>query len=855
MELGRILLGPVRSGKSTRLLERFRTTPSRLIVPTATMAEHLTHRLAREGRLLRGHDVTTLATLVNQLAPAASEFIVSPQLTAAEMPVLIRRTLAKFRSRRWQALLGAPGFAATVSSIASEVDAAGYNSQDLSSTADLLRRLHPDAEEFVRFYALFEAEVRSAGRALRGWRLGAATTRLYREGSGPEAWLCDGFYTLTEGEVALLDAARRHVPVTVTLPDGPLAARACRLLEQRGFEVSRCDFSPAPPSVTLTTAHSFESEVTQIAAGILAARAAGRHYREMGVIVRLADPYVPALRTACERFGIPARFYFARPFATTSAFQYADALAQAAISNWDQRLLLTCVRRRDADLAGRRDEVDFELRRRIPASGIPNLADLLMFTPFLATLERLDQVRERALRPPVWEKLLGAEAAGIAELLAAATAILPDRPMTLATYWADVRAMATETPVREEDGRRDVVHVMDAVEARQWQLPIVFCAGLLEGIFPQYPTEDALFPDSVRRQLNELGLALRTMADRQAEERFLFTVATTRATSELYLSYPRFDRQGERTLPAFALAGIPVHDGDSQAILPYVDHQYPAARATRITEDRLRKELARRHASASPSGIETFLHCPFQFFGRYTLRLQNAPPEPGERLDALAQGTIVHEVLFRLAERGHRPLEELFDAIYERLCRERNIPPGYLAEVERLKMLRDLRSFERDFKPAPGGHPHLEQRLEFACSADLQIRARIDRYDVFPEGTVAAYDYKYSKAANVTKRQDSEQYVQGGLYLLGLQKSLGLAPRSFHYVALRDSAKISGWQDPESLREMMQRAESLTQQVMARVRDGEIDVRPADREKCQYCDFESACRIRTQQTQLVQVAG
>ncbi len=846
MQPGRILLGPLGSGKSTRLLDLFRAAPSRLIVPTATLAEHLRHQLAREGRLVRGHEVTTLATLVNEFAVA------DPQVSPGELHILIRRTLARFRSRRWQPLLATPGFAITLASISSEIDAAGYNSQDLSATADLLRRVHPDAEEFVRFYQQLEAEVRQAGRALRGWRLSAATMRLYREGCPPQAWLCDGFFSLTEGEVALLDAARRHVPVTVTLPDAAPSARACRLLEQRGFEIQHCHHISPTATVILATGHSFENEVMQVARGILDARAAGHSYREIGVIVRAAEPYIPALRTACERFGIPAKFYFARPLFSTPAFQYLDALTNAAVSNWDQRLLLTCVRRQQADLGTRRDEVEFELRRRIPANGIPNLADLLLFTPFLESLERFEAQRERSLKPAQWEALLARETPAVANLLSSVTGILPDRAIPLASYWADVRAMAAETPVRDDDPQRDGVHIMDAYEARQWRLPVVFCVGLLEGTFPQHPTEDALFPDQVRRQLNEMGLALRTMADRQAEERFLFAVATTRATVAITLSYPRFDRLGERTLPAFALEKIPVTDWDTRAILPFTQHQYAAARAERISSDGLREALATRHASASPSGIESFLGCPFQFFARYTLKLKDAPSEPGERLDALAQGSIVHDVLARLSTRGRRSIEQLFDEVYERLCRERNIPPGYLAEVERLKMLRDLRNFERDFKPAPGGIPHLEERLEFPCGPDLQIRARIDRYDVFPEGTVAAYDYKYSKATNVTKRQDSEQYVQGGLYLLGLQQTLQLTPRSFHYVALRDSAKPTGWDDPASVREMMQRAGELTREVIARVRDGEIAVAPNDRDRCQYCDFRTACRIGTQ-TQLVQV--
>jgi RecB family exonuclease len=844
MQPGRILLGPVGSGKSTRLLEMFRAGPARLIVPTATMAEHLRHQLAREGRLVRGRDVVTLASLVSELARAEP-----PQVSTGELQVLIRRTLSRFRSKRWQALVATPGFALTLASIAGEVDAAGYSSQDLAATADLLRRIHPDAEEFVRFHAALEAEVRGAGRAFRGWRLSAATMRLYREGGADAAWLCDGFFSLTEGEVALLDAARRHVLVTVTLPDAAPSARACRMLEQRGFEVHRCKAQPPAVITTLATAHSFENEVTQIARGVLAARARGRHYREIGVIVRSAEPYVGALRTAFERFAIPARFYFARRMMTAPAFQYLDALVQAAISDWDQRLLLTCVRRHRADLGGRRDEVEFELRRRIPARGIPNLADLLMFTPLLATLERIDDQRARSLRPAAWGELLATPE--LVELFASVTAILPDRPMPLPVYWADVRAMAAETPLREDDRRRDVVHVMDAYEARQWRLPVVFCAGLLEGTFPQHPTEDALFPDQVRRQLNELGLALPTMADRQAEEQFLLTMAMTRASAEMTLSYPRFDRMGERTLPAFVLGKRARVDWDSRAVLPYVANGYAAARADRITDDRLRGALAERHRSASPSGIECFLQCPYRFFGRYTLRLSPPPPEPADRLDALAQGSIVHEVLFRL---GKRLLEELFDEVYERLCRERNIPPGYQVEMERLKMLRALRDFEREFKPAPGGQVLLEQRLEFGLGGDLQVRARIDRYDVFPEGTVAAYDYKYSKSANVTKRQDSEQYVQGGLYLLGLQRTMGLRPRSFHYVALRDGARMSGWEDPAALGEMMQRADEVSRSVIGRVRDGEIAVTPVDRDGCQYCEFERACRIRTQ-TQLVQVTG
>ena len=56
--------------------------------------------------------------------------------------------------------------------------------------------------------------------------------------------------------------------------------------------------------------------------------------------------------------------------------------------------------------------------------------------------------------------------------------------------------------LRVPDHRRDVVHVIDAFEARQWSLPVVFVCGLLEKEFPKYQTEDAILPDPRRRICN-----------------------------------------------------------------------------------------------------------------------------------------------------------------------------------------------------------------------------------------------------------------------------------------------------------------------------------------------------------------
>ena len=55
--------------------------------------------------------------------------------------------------------------------------------------------------------------------------------------------------------------------------------------------------------------------------------------------------------------------------------------------------------------------------------------------------------------------------------------------------------------------------------------------------------------------------------------------------------------------------------------------------------------LKERTARISPTALETFLQCPFQYFAGRLLRLKGSPGRPGERLDFLTQGGIVHEVL------------------------------------------------------------------------------------------------------------------------------------------------------------------------------------------------------------------
>ena len=86
-----LLTGPPGSGRTSHVLAEFRqalrrnASDSRLLVPTATMAEHLRHLLAREGFVLRPNLILTLSQF---LAPWVEDL---PQTTPAALYLLVER--------------------------------------------------------------------------------------------------------------------------------------------------------------------------------------------------------------------------------------------------------------------------------------------------------------------------------------------------------------------------------------------------------------------------------------------------------------------------------------------------------------------------------------------------------------------------------------------------------------------------------------------------------------------------------------------------------------------------------------------------------------------------------------------
>ncbi len=877
----RLLTGPAGSGKTSFVLDRVREAlraqdPAvRLLVPTATLAQHLQNRLAREGLVFSPAVVQTLSGFVDAWAADL------PQAPDAVLYLIVGQAIAHVRRREFAQVAHMPGFCASVARTIGEFASAGCDSARLA-------RFLPEAPlgpAFLAVYREVDRELERRGLALRGRRLEHAAERIRREGTpGIRTVLMDGFHALPDPELRVIEALGCHADLTLTLTDTDLTDAARARLFAMGFGRQEMPRARPAPALVLVKAAGIEREAEEIARRILEQAAAGRPFREIGIVVRAEESYVPVLRTTLKRFGIPARFYFDEALERQPATRFLGGLIDAMLGGWDHEQTLGVLRLapRFAD-SNAMDRFDFDVREQIPNAGLGELKSLLVPPQGRAIsqgaerlLHKIDSVaaieewRSFALAPKDWAARLKtlralyrrARPSGSGHQLAlefrgqsaalrafdeamdeASAALEPARPTGLAEFWRAVKAVLRIKPLRVPDARRNVVHVLSAPEARQWVLPVVFVCGIVEKQFPQFHRQEPFFPDAARCSLNAAGIRVRTAEEFEREERGLFDSAVTRATMVTVLSYPEFDARGDRNLPSLFLEELQLVPEDARAVRVAPRRAASPAPRIEIQSPELREFLREKSARQSPTRLESYLQCPFQYFAARTLRLDERPALPEKRLDFLTQGNIVHAVLARWYP-APRDMDALFAEEFVRALEDHRIPGGYHTERLRNAMLDDLRAFARDGRwPLPGLRALTEQQFEFALNDSLTIAGKIDRLDLSDDGRAWVTDYKYSRS--VKAKVEDRNLLQAPLYLIGAQRVFGVAPAGMQYVGLKAGVEVAGWEDGEFPEGFFENAEIRTLQAVEQIRGGTIAPSPADPAKCGFCDYRDVCRFET----------
>ena len=878
-----LLTGPAGSGKTFAILERLRAalrrkdTSVRLLVPTATMAQHLRNELAREGFIF---SPSLIQTIHRYIEPWVGDL---PEASGALFHLLLEKTVRRLDLPAFRKVAHLAGFQARLAAVIEECASAGCGARSLG---DHLPPDGPGRDLAGVFDEVSQALVQQK-LGLRSTRLSLAAARIAAAGTAAvkTIWL-DGFFSLTDPELAMVQAMARHADVTVTLPSTEISAGTRARLLAMGFDEERLEHTRIAPDRELFVASGIEREADEIARRILEQVSRGRLFREIGIIVRTPDVYVPLLRLTLERFGIPARFYFDSVLMEQPAVRCLAGVVDAMLGRWQHDATLQAMKLAPgAGVSGPMDRFDFEVRKRLPGAGIEALRDLAAgirsedhgLQRLLDRFSELDAWRSRLLNPAEWSAHLStlralyrpprprdhvnhetvlewrsqaqaldafASAVDEAALSFDATVKLP-----LTDFWPAVKAALRLTPLRLRDQRHNVVHVLSAYEARQWELPVIFICGMVEGQFPRYHPSDPFLPDHVRRRLKERGFRIRTGDDGEKEERFLFDSALSRATLSVILSYPKNDARGEENLPSLFLDPAEPRTA-SCPVRPAVAAPELVSAPVIIRSADLLHVIEQEYTEMRPTALESYLQCPFQFFGRHTLDLEDRPPRPEDRLEFRACGKIVHSVIAEwLLTRG--PIDGIFENVFRKIAEDESVPAGYKTELLRIRMLRDLRHFaETDAWPAD-----YESQSEVACQFELdgrlRIRCRIDRLIKTPDGRAFVMDYKYSKK-KVTEYISNKNLLQGPLYWLAAERGFRLNTAAMYYCGLRDEVSYGGWGEKpgwlqatavepfsaEWLDDAVQRSVRAAQEIAA----GRIVPSPSDTSKCRFCNFKDVCR-------------
>lgn len=880
-----LLTGGAGSGKTFTVLEALRAalgrgdSAVRLLVPTATMARHLQNDLARQGFVFSPGAIQTLSRFLEPWTAGIR------QVSVPTLHMLTEKSLRRLHLQEFSKVAHIPGFHAKLASVIEECSAAGCN-------PDLLRRHLSEGGLGGALIEVFEEVTRALDEqklAMRATRLRLAAENLDRDGTGPVTTIyIDGFFSFTDPELAVVKAMAKRVDITVTLPPGNIAAAARGQLLDMGFKEQVLTHQRPPAKREVVVAPGIEREADEIARRILEEVATGRRFREMAIILRSPEVYSALLRTTLERFGIPARFYFDSVLTGQPAIRYLTGIVDAMLAGWDHQQTLTAMKLAPgAGVSAPMDRFDFDIREKLPGAGLEPLqrrAAEIVFDDkrLLNLLQRfaeLDSWRSLRLKPAQWSEQLArlralyrparpddgicyetalewrsqAAALDAFDLVVAEveTWFDPDTKISLVQFWQAVRTALELTTLRASDQRRDVVHVLSAPEARQWELPVVFVCGLVEGQFPQYHSPDPFLPEQARRRLQAGGVRIRTAEDAEREEQFLFDSAVSCATVLLVLSYPKNDARGEQNLRSLFLdpeeTAIP-----SRPVRPETTGKLATPRSGGIRAADLLQIIRQRHAEVRPTALESFLQCPFQFLGRHTLKLEGAPCRPEDRLDFLVRGTIVHGVISEWLKLGG-PVDETFERVFHQVAEVKSIPAGYLTELLRSRMRNDLRRFvECDRWPAD-----YVTEAEIACRFELvgglAIRCRIDRLIKTPDGRAFVIDYKYSVDAR--EKVTNQNLLQGPLYWMAAERAFNLRPAGMYYCSVRGAVEYAGWGErfdwpgkifiEAATPEWLQNAIERSNQAALDISSGRISPSPADLSLCRRCDYKDVCRFES----------
>ena len=257
--------------------------------------------------------------------------------------------------------------------------------------------------------------------------------------------------------------------------------------------------------------------------------------------------------------------------------------------------------------------------------------------------------------------------------------------------------------------------------------------------------------------------------------------------------------------------------------------------------------------SVTASGYNSLLACPYQFYARHALRL-NELDEVQLELEKQDYGTYVHDILSRfharypeLAGHSRASLEEALTEITRQVF-ARAVQANYLSHAWALRWLALVPSYldwqqQREQQGWRWLEGEVARQLDIALGDEgrLVLKGRLDRVDAKQDEAgrqLAVLDYKtQSKATLKAKLDEPGEDVQLPVYALLLDEAVAQAG----FVSLdRDKAEMLAF--PEDLMALSEQVLERLRQIFREMHQGApLPAQGADA-VCGYCEMRGLCR-------------